>query len=462
MHLVNLTTAGIKRFVGIIFTFFLFLTATAQDNSPYSRYGLGDILPNQNIINRGMGGIAIGYSDAGFGKIPKYDLSINFRNPASLGSLSNSGPFSNTIFDVAGEVDFRTLKSTAEPSKYTSINTNLSYLQLAFPISTAKMERKGINWGLSFGLRPINRIAYRVEKNERLEGIDSLNTLFEGSGGINQANISTGLKIKNFSIGISTGYTFGTRDFSTQKVFVNDTIDYYKSNTKTDSHFGGVFLYTGIQYMIKLKKQGYIKIGAIANLQQNLSARQDNINETFAFDGNGGIFGLDTVTSSKEVSGKVKLPATYGFGFTHQDSSNHWVTGLDFEFSNWSQYSYFGATENVQNSWVLRVGAEYYPAGNDLTNVKYFRFVKYRAGFYFGPDYVVIDKTRNNYAATLGASFPLTPFNFLNRGEFVRLNTALEVGGRGNKESFSFRETNVRFSIGISMNARWFQKRSYY
>ena len=46
----------------------------AQDNSPYSRYGIGDLVPSTNIANRSMGGISAGYTDY---------LSVNFNNPAS-------------------------------------------------------------------------------------------------------------------------------------------------------------------------------------------------------------------------------------------------------------------------------------------------------------------------------------------------------------------------------------------
>ena len=50
----------------------------AQDNSPNSRYGLGDLTPGTNIINRGMGSFSAGYSDP---------LSINFNNPASYSAF---------------------------------------------------------------------------------------------------------------------------------------------------------------------------------------------------------------------------------------------------------------------------------------------------------------------------------------------------------------------------------------
>ena len=39
------------------------MSAEAQENSPYSRYGLGDLNPNHNIFTRGMGGISAGVAD---------------------------------------------------------------------------------------------------------------------------------------------------------------------------------------------------------------------------------------------------------------------------------------------------------------------------------------------------------------------------------------------------------------
>ncbi len=55
-------------------------TVFAQDNSPYSRYGLGDLVPGTHINNRAMGGVSAGYSDF---------LSINFNNPASYSNFQS-------------------------------------------------------------------------------------------------------------------------------------------------------------------------------------------------------------------------------------------------------------------------------------------------------------------------------------------------------------------------------------
>lgn len=109
-----------------------------------------------------------------------------------------------------------------------------------------------MQWGLSFGLRPLTRINYKVEENKRLTNIDSVNLLYEGNGGISQANVSTGIRIKNFSFGLSTGYSFGSKDYSTRQRFINDTIAYYRSHSR-NTRIGGVFLNLGAQYQIKTK-----------------------------------------------------------------------------------------------------------------------------------------------------------------------------------------------------------------
>lgn len=460
MHLANLTTAGFKRIFGLVFTVFTYSLVSAQENSPYSRYGIGDIVPNQNIVNRGMGGIAAGYTNPNIGDnkyiTPAFLFqSINLVNPASIAGMNN------TVFDVGGEVDIRTLKSTTSPAKYTATNTLFSYLQIGFPLAKQKWMKKGNYWGMSFGLRPISRINYKVEKNERIQSPnlnDSLNTLYEGSGGLNQVNISTAVKLKNFSIGISTGYSFGNKDYSTKKTFINDTVIYYKSNSQAKSRYGGFFLNLGLQYSIKTKN-GLWNLGAYGNLQQNLKAKRDYVDETITDDGNGGIITIDTVNYRENESGTVKIPATYGAGFTY--ANNHWLFGADFETSTWNSYRYYGQKDSaVNNSWVFRAGVQYYPAKENTPANKYWRFVKYRAGFYYGPDYIKLDKTRPYWALTGGASFPLTNLQRA-RGEYVILNTGFEFGSRGNKQSLGVRENITRINIGISMNARWFQKRSY-
>ncbi|MBS1496170.1 MAG: hypothetical protein JSU03_03090 [Bacteroidetes bacterium] len=451
MHSANSITVRLKRISIFIFALFTIGSLQAQDNSPFSRYGLGDLTPNINATSRSMGGITAGYSDY---------QSINMNNPASLANLSS------TVFDLGGEISRRTLKSNTTPAKFTSTNTFFSYMQIGFPISSKKMLQKGINWGASFGLRPFTQINYKIETNERLPGVDSLNTLYEGTGGLNQANVSTGIRYKNFSIGVSGGYTFGNKDYSTKLSFINDTILYQKSNSAAHTQITGFFTNIGAQYDIKLDsgKRGVIRLGAFANLQQKLNANQDNINETVQYDDNGALFNIDTVSYNSNYKGKVIVPATYGFGFTYFNP--HLLLGADFVWSKWSDYTFYGAKDpNVQDAYSIKVGGQYFPAKNNTPPHKYWSFVKYRAGAYFGTDYINLGKSRNAYGVTLGAGFPLTALQRNSyayyRDGIVTLNAGIDIGSRGDKNTQSIRENVARFTLGVSMNASWFQRRKY-
>lgn len=453
MHSVKLTMA--KILIVLFVACGLQMSAFAQENSPYSRYAIGDLTPNHNASTRGMGGIAAGVAD---------NRSINFTNPSSLTSISN------TIFDVGTEIDYRILKSTNPAKKFTSANTYVSYLAMAFPLTTPKMLKKSMFWAMSFGLKPVSNINYKIEKNGRLAGIDSLHTLYQGSGGLNQAFVGTGFKYKNLSIGINGGYMFGRKEYSTILTFISDSTFYYRSNSATKTSFGGLFINGGIQYDIALARDAKnpdvvtknLKIGIYGNLQQNLKSNNDLLRETIIYDQNGNIFRIDSVYQENNVKGKVKLPAMVGAGFTYMDI--HWLVGADFEYGNWSSYRYNGQADQVQNNWTVRVGTQYYPAKENTPAKKYFNFVKYRAGFYYGSDYINVNKNRPEYGFTLGTGMPLTSLKYKSRDPergFVMLNTALEIGNRGNKQT-NLRESIVRVSIGVSMNAGWFQKRKFF
>ena len=167
---------------------------------------------------------------------------------------------------------------------------------------------------------------------------------------------------------------------------------------------------------------------------------------------------MDSVLDQK-VKGTISYPAMGGIGFSYQDL--HWMAGADFEYGNWANYRFFGAKDNVQDNWTVRAGVQYYPAKDNTPVKKYFNFVKYRAGLYYGSDYIKVNKNRPEYGFTVGTGMPLTSLRKISyTGEYVVLNTGLEFGSRGNKQT-NLRESIFRFNIGISMNARWFQKPKY-
>ena len=187
-----------------------------------------------------------------------------------------------------------------------------SYMQIGVPLKK--------NWGLVLGLRPLTTINYKIDRNERLYDpntgsmIDSAKTQFSGDGGSFLFNTGTGFAFRNFSVGINAGYLFGKKDYSTRRIFINDTVGYAASNHQTQSNFGGIFFDAGVQYRIDLStdKIKYIQLGAFGNMQQMLNTNSDMIRETFIVSKPMMvIFVLIVFLCNSDVKGKLNYPASY-------------------------------------------------------------------------------------------------------------------------------------------------------
>lgn len=440
-------------------------TVSAQENSPYSRYALGDLTNSQHILNRGMGGISVALADW---------QSINFSNPATFANARI------VTYDLGITIDARTLRSTNPVAKYTSTNFSPSYLAIATPLSA----KKGL--GFAFGFRPLTRVNYSLIRNERLNGIDSAQTLFEGAGGLNQVYFGigkrflkkdkkTGYKIPSgLSIGFTSGYNFGRKETSTKRALVNDTISYYKSNYSTTTNFGGLFLTTGIQYeqlidTVANKKtfmtdRYYLRFGATAALGQKLYASQNFNKETFEYDNSGAVYKVDSVLSGTNLKGRIQIPTTYTAGLVLQKTSSDasrvfdiWTLGVEYTTAKWSEYSFYNQKDATVDNWQFKVGGQWMP---DPKNVRSFwSRVNYRAGFNFGKDYINADgKELKNYGITMGLGLPVRPSRYSN--QISTIHTAIEFGKRGSAVN-NITEGYFKLSFGLSLSDLWFIKRKY-
>lgn len=432
------------RLTGLVLLLILGVSAAAQENSPYSRFGLGDMVPSQNIISRAMGGISAGYADF---------RSVNYVNPASYSALQL------TTFDFGAEIDRRKLKSTTTGSSFSSTNLIISYLQLGVPVRMNKLNKKGIYLGMNFGLRPVSRINYKILNARRTE-VDSLGSLYKGDGGLNDALFGVGLKIKNLSIGFNGAYRFGNKNYDTSFSVLNDSVFHYPSTIDNKSNFHGMAYTLGLQYDIKVKKKGILRLGAYTNLQSTLKGNQDYTIQTVQYDAEGAVYRVDSVYT-KTGSGNVIYPSGWGAGFTYQDSVGHWMFGADYEKTNWNEYRFFGSPDKLKDTWKVRAGIEYLPASYNTPVKKYFSFVKYRFGFYYGPDRINLGSDLPEYGFSFGAGFPLKLRSSFYETQTSYLNTAIEIGSRGNKNN-NLRESLFRISFGFTLSDRWFVRSKYY
>jgi hypothetical protein len=439
---------------------FFCLITLAQDNSPYSRYGLGDHVPNTNIINRGMAGISAAYTDP---------FSINFNNPASYSSFfsrqqlkSKKSEYGRVLFDVGINFDNRTLKENNPPQKFPASNAVFSYMQLGIPVRN--------NWGLNFGLRQLSRVDYKIFRTERLydpgtgQAIDSAITEFTGNGGAFLATTGTGFATGNLSVGINFGYLFGNKENATKRAFINDTVAYETSNHTTKTSFGKVYLDAGVQYKIDLQNNMLLRLGAYGNMKNTLNAQQDIIRETIVRSADNGDIRVDSVYQQNGVKGKIIYPATYGLGFTIGNKINEqknkygtWMLGADLVKNNWDQYRFYGAKDSVTNSWELRVGGQLRPEPKPRS---YFSNVAYRAGFFVGTDYIHVVSKLPVFGISFGMGLPIANYNQLSRGQASIINVSLEYIKRGNNDNL-LKENLFRISVGLSFSDLWFVKRHY-
>lgn len=423
----------------------------AQENSPYSRYGIGNLSPNTNIVNRSMGGISAAYSDI---------LSVNFNNPASYSSFqtiveqrSQRPASGRVVFDVGLNYDNKTIREPNNPVKFGTSNVFFSYVQLGIPLKK--------NWGLSFGLRPVSRIAYKINRRERLTDpfsgqlMDSAITQFNGEGGTFLPTIGTGYKIKNLSLGANVGYFFGKKEFTTQRTLL-DSVAKFSAGFNNNTFFGSVFFSGGAQYEIRLKKDSsqILRLGASGNMRQNLSATQDLYSQSI---GNS----VDTVFSQTSNRGNVVYPTSYTVGaiYEHRVGRNgSFMIGTDVIQTRWSEFRYFDNKDSVQDNWQVRVGTQFRP--NAKAGSGYFNSVTYRAGFFFGPDYIRVGNKIPIYGVSFGLGLPIANYNRMAPGQFTLLNLAFEYENRGNNRNI-IKENTFRISAGFNFSDLWFSKRRY-
>jgi hypothetical protein len=432
-----LSARPITNFKGAFFILFFICTwrlpLQAQENSPYSRFGLGDILSSQNVINRSMGGLSIPYSDM---------QSVNFINPASYANLKL------TTLDIGVEFDSRTLHANNPVKKYNSKYLIPTYLQLGLPL-----KKKG-HWGMNIGLRPVTRINYNLSSRTRLEGIDSVLYNYSGTGGSYQAFLGTGFGHKNFSFGINAGYMFGNKLYNTRVIFLNDSVPYRKTNSADTTRLGGLFIQGGIQYRLSLGGSMALRFGANGSLENKLKAVRDISRETFEFNPGSGTITLDSIYQVTEEPGTIIMPASFGIGIM-LEREDKWSFGAEFNKTMWASYRYYGQPDNLKNSWTIRAGGQLIP---NATGKSYWTRVAYRAGFSFGPDPVDLGKKLNQYLVTFGTALPVRRSFYTN--QYTTINLAIEAGARGNKNN-EIRESIFRMSVGMNLSDIWFNPRKY-
>ena len=220
--------------------FFLFSTALfaqTSTNSPFSRFGLGDLSSSYSASQSSMGGSSVVYSD---------HMSINSNNPATYSLLRPKSLLLST------SLIFQNTESSTNQLSQTKNNTNIGHISLAMPLNK--------NLFLSSGLLPYSHVGYMMEETEFDPIYGNANYFYQGYGGINNYYLGISAKLHdNISVGINASYLFGglNRD---KDIDFNDPYSILEAFIKDGERYGYEFPHSLDYYMQKSNSEDYILV----------------------------------------------------------------------------------------------------------------------------------------------------------------------------------------------------------
>lgn len=405
--------------------------AQVTSQSPYSRYGLGNVKGLLLPQFRAMGGISTAVY-----KPNNYYSNINMQNPASYSGITL------TTVDIGMSGGFKQLKKGSLSES--SFNSTLSHIALAFPIKAGRT-------GLSFGLLPYTDLGYEFSNTEKLD-TNTVNKLYSGEGGLTKAYMGLGQQFgDHFRVGVNIEYVFG--NLVENRALELQSTPSVNTKQQDKNSVGGIGFSYGAQYEIPLSTKSRITLGYSGSSPSTVNSKK-----TFAvtryYRESSGEEGtaIDTPSFQENGAAKLKLPLVHNFGITLQ-RDNKWLIGADFRTGNWSKLSIDGENKGLEDSWGFSAGGQITP---DMTSVSsYFNRVDYRLGFTYDKTYIkVADQDIKQMAVTFGLGLPLA----FNRFAFHKLNFTTEIGRRGTVSSGLVQENYINFHLGFTLNDTWFRR----
>lgn len=410
-----------KRYLLILSLILAPLVMQAENliiESPYSRYGYGDIQSQSVGLARAMGGIGYGVRDRRV---------INPMNPASYSSIDSL----TFMMNLAGSGTVNGISDGTNVSR--KARGMVDYVNFQFPIYKSL--------ALSLGLSPFSCVGYSYSSSYQIpdvslpDTVTTVNQSYSGTGGFTQVYLGLAYDIMDrVSIGVNGKYMFGEISYRRDVSFPDKAL--YTNTSQSATFIASTFLCdVGVQYHQPIKKD-LLVVGATYSIKLPMAISSQMV-----------------TTTNKTVTDNLKydfdFPMTIGVGASYK-MRDVLLIGADFEWRDWSHARYLSVTDTLKTTFKVAFGAEYvYKPGSK----KYADNLRYRLGARVGNSYTVINNSRYlEFAITTGLGFPL--FNNL-----TTINVFFEYGHRGDVKGVGIVEDYFKFGLDLSLNERWFVKR---
>lgn len=394
--------------------------------SPYTRYGIGEIVVDGTGVLK-----AIGNSSSAF----RQNNKINFNNPASYSEQDTLSFLFN--FDV--EVSRQNFLTNNKKSSYN--NFNITGISLSFPI------RKGLVF--SSGITPYSKVGYNLLYEGTFDNNETYHQYFEGKGGINRLYLGTGLAInKHISIGLNASYLFGSI-YHYRKVFVPPSDGSALTIGKNEIWHSGWLFNTGAQITIPIKSIKFI-LGTSYELENNVKyERSSYIYSEY-------IESADSTTYSE--FGKIKIPQKLSFGISLVTKNLNLY--FDYKSQEWSKSTLYDNSK-FNDLKIISGGLEFTPVPlKEIKKSSYWERITLRTGFYQKNLYWQINnKNLTENGISFGVGFPWR--NERRMLTNTSINITYNYVWRAKIENSIIKENYHLISINLSLYDYWFIKSKY-
>ena len=409
------------KFLNIKYLILIFfcIYGITEAGTVLSSYGLGYYQRFPNVRSLGMGGTHIAMSN------PYY---VSRNNPASLYRLATVRLSLQYIHEYNNYKD-NAAGNDSEQSGFDGFN-------FAVPM--------GRKLGFAIGLNPLTRMDYETSFPGSINNESYTNTA-AGFGGVNTFSFSAWWQpVRGFAVGFSGKYIFGRIDETWKIEYEN--ADFLTTENRFSTSPNGLGMTIGMM----ISPINTLEIGAVYSpaikLDQETKFVMNEINQILE----------KRPLLNETYIGSIHLPGSWGVGAAIHPS-RLMTLGVDYEFSNWSE---FMINDNKNNkfqsvsSWnfgLELMGSRSFDAG-------YFERVSYRLGFSTRP-FIATDTDGNSLQEkwlTFGFGFPLA-LNLSRRVMNIStIDIAFGFGRRGNLEINNLSENLFRFGISITGGEEWF------
>ena len=432
--------ANKKVLLGVMLLMVLPMVTFAQNvtNSPYTRYGIGQLSDQTSVMSRGMGGTAYALRN---------NQLVNFANPASYSAVDS--------LTMKYDLGLSLQNSNYSDDNGVSLNaknSSLDYLMLNFRLAPGL--------GVALGLVPFAYVGYDYDATSESTAVEATNIKYAGSAGFSQAFVGIGYDIiPNLSVGMNISYLYGTTKKNITQTFPNSSTA-YPILTSESVRLKSYKFDFGLQYEMQYSKDLGARLGV--TYSPGVSANNTSYISRTIYTTSGSIDSANRY----DLESAVDYASHYGLGAAIM--WKNWLFSADATYEDWAGCGYpvinlgdlpdesaknIDATSyNVyKDRYRLSMGVQYQPDPNGRS---FWSLTRYSIGGYMDALQYSFENQRAayEYGVTVGMAMPV-----------FRSASVLSLSGQYSilkpQVTGLLEESRFKISIGLTFNERWFFKR---